>query len=349
MTEAWDDLILAGFILLPLLLARALYYFFVQRRAHQRGKAVWIVVGNGLVFFFLCSLALLGGEIYYRFFYDTTQVTDVTKTSKSWFKRHWKENSWGLRDDEEYSHRRVPGQRRVSFIGDSFTAGHGVEVEERFANLYRARRPDLEVHVLAGRGADTGHELNLLGELLGRGYQFDLVVLCYFLNDTADLLPEMNEVFRKHRLNPTSLLQHSYFLNTLYWRLTLLNDPYVKDYYNVLIRSYQGTTWETQQKRLVVMRDLIRDNGGRLAVVTWPFLNFGPEGYKARPVHEQLDAFWKELGVPHLDLLPFLEPYPARELIVNPYDSHPNPRAHAIAADAITVFLDQLLAQSKGS
>jgi hypothetical protein len=89
------------------------------------------------------------------------------------------------------------------------------------------------------------------------------------------------------------------------------------------------------------IRDTVRAAGGRLAVVTFPFMDYGP-GYKALSVHKRLGEFWKEQQVPHLDLLPVFGPFPAREMIVNRYDPHPNARAHAVAAEAIDKFLDQL-------
>jgi lysophospholipase L1-like esterase len=344
--DAWDDLVLAGFILLPLLLGRVLYALIGPRQVPQRVPVSRLLLGNMVLFLFLFSLGLLAGEIYYRFFYDTTQVHSVTKTSWRWFQRHWRVNKWGQRDDVEYTQAPAPGKRRVTFVGDSFTAGHGVEVHQRFANLYRARRPDLEVHVLADCGLDTGHQLFILKQLTSDGYQLDQVVLCYYLNDTGDLLPKLCQEFRKHTVQPSVLFRSSYFLNTLYWRWRVFQNPYTEQYYHSLIESYEGETWQLQQERLTHLRDLVRSNGGRLAVVTWPFLNYGPD-YQARSVHEKLEAFWKDQGVPHLDLLKVLGPYPAREMIVNPLDPHPNARAHALAAEAIAEFLDPLVPTKK--
>jgi hypothetical protein len=60
------------------------------------------------------------------------------------------------------------------------------------------------------------------------------------------------------------------------------------------------------------------------------------------PVHTQLQAFWAELGVPHLDLLRTFEAHPAKDMAVNEYDPHPNARAHEVAFQAIAEFLDRL-------
>ena len=56
-------------------------------------------------------------------------------------------------------------------------------------------------------------------------------------------------------------------------------------------------------------------------------------------MHEELDRFWRQLGVPHLDLLPVYAGIPGQELVVNPYDAHPNEYANRLAAKAVGKFL----------
>src|ERR1043166_10236465 len=97
-----------------------------------------LAAGNALVFCFLCSLGFLGGEIYYRFIYDTTDSFNYTKVSRRWQARHYQKNAQTVRDNVNYQLRIPPVKRRITFIGDSFTAGHGVKnVEDRFANRNR--------------------------------------------------------------------------------------------------------------------------------------------------------------------------------------------------------------------
>jgi hypothetical protein len=50
------------------------------------------------------------------------------------------------------------------------------------------------------------------------------------------------------------------------------------------------------------------------------------------------------MGVPVLDLLPAFQGRKAKDLWVSPGDHHPNERAHAIAANEIGRFLEELLA-----
>ena len=65
--------------------------------------------------------------------------------------------------------------------------------------------------------------------------------------------------------------------------------------------------------------------------------------------HDQLDHFWQEQGVPHLDLLATFSNLPPAKLMVNAHDAHPNEFAHALAAEAIDVFLKrQITNRSEG-
>jgi len=80
-------------------------------------------------------------------------------------------------------------------------------------------------------------------------------------------------------------------------------------------------------------------------VVTFPFFQSQGPHYEYQATHDQLGQFWRELGVPHLDLLPVYEGLPRSKLTVNRFDAHPNGYAHALAAAAIEEFLvDQLAA-----
>jgi hypothetical protein len=83
-------------------------------------------------------------------------------------------------------------------------------------------------------------------------------------------------------------------------------------------RPYRGALWEEQKKRLKAFRD------------------------EYQSVHDQLDQFWREQHVPHLDLLPVYKDLPPSRLTVNCYDAHPNELANKLAADALDKFLSDL-------
>jgi hypothetical protein len=342
----WDDsLVYALFLLLPLL-SGGLLLRLVRSWGHagRPRKGPLVVWANLVLSIFLLSLGLAAAETWYRVVLDTTDSFGRTRINQRWFEHHWKLNQMGYRDSVTvYPLGRAPGKRRITFLGDSFTAGHGVkEVEERFANRIRNLGED-EVHVWADLGYDTGHHIQLVEGLIAQGYQFDKVVLVYTLNDIGDLSPEWKATSEEIRSAPPPpfLIRHSFFLDTCYYRVKARLSPDISNYCQSMLQCYDGPLWEAQQQRLRILRSLVESHGGRFLVVTFPFLQHLGPGYEFRAVHAKLGKFWQDLGVPHLDLLDLYEAHRDETLMVNAHDAHPNVRAHALAAEAIQDFVQK--------
>ena len=346
-----ENLVL-GLYLLLLLLSGGLLVLFFRRLSQQASRNpqrvlrfTQLALGNLLVLATLLCLGLLAGEVYYRFIYDATDSLDYTKVSVRWFARHYHMNSWGCRDTINYANEIAPGRRRVTYVGDSFSAGQGIkDVNDLFAFRLCRDHPEWETHLVARPALDTGHELDSMASMLTNHYQADLVVLVYCLNDIGDLLPEASAAAQRVYDDADHcnwFRRNSYFVNTLYNRLSLLWNSDLKAYNHLLIDSYRGPAWQKQRERLRAFRDLVQSHGGRFVVVTFPFFDtLGPD-YPWQFVHDQLGQCWRELGVPHLDLLPVYHGLPPRKLMVNRSDSHPNEYAHALAAQAMGPFLKQ--------
>jgi lysophospholipase L1-like esterase len=346
-----EDLVLGFYVLLPILIGGVLFAFAQRLRARTGPPgALRLVVGNLLVLLLLLSLSVAGGEVYYRFFCDTTDGLGYTKVNERWFERHWQLNPAEFRDDVNYSLNRTPDKRRITFLGDSFTAGHGIKnVQDRFANRIRRAHPEWEVHVLAQPGFDTGDELKQLENSLGQQYQLDVVVLVYCLNDVVDLFPEWAEAVLRVKARAAQsgwLVRNSYLFNTLYYRFFAPRDAGAARYFDFIAQGYRGGHWEQQQQRLKALRDLVQSHGGRLLVVTFPLFQGMGSQYAYQSVHDQLNQCWRALGVPHLDLLTVYSNLPPAQLIVNRHDPHPNEHAQALAADAIGKFLQEELAKA---
>jgi lysophospholipase L1-like esterase len=327
---------------------------FVRHVKRSKVPRGWgrLALGNALVLLCLVTPVLLAGETYFRFFYDTTDSLAYTRVSERWVQRHWHVNSAGCRDNVEYSPTLKPGKRRISFVGDSFTAGHGIkDVEDRFPNRLRRAHPDWEIHVLASVGLDTGNELALMKKAFARGYQVDQVVLVYCLNDIGDLMPPQADATGRVLAeldNSGWLWRNSYMMNLWHHHYTASRDPYLGNYCSFVREAYSGALWEQQTERLNAFRDLVQAHGGHLAVVTFPFLHALGPNYEYRFIHDKLDRLWLELGVPQLDLLSVYEGLPSSQLTVNRYDAHPNERANKLAAEAIDKWLQELNATRAG-
>ena len=344
-----DDISLLLIIfMLPFLFGAGIYVFFFRRKLHKKGGWQLLLQGNLLIFLMLASLFLLAGESYYRFIYDDTDSFALTNSTNRWILRYYKTNNRNFRDSEDYSPSCPADKVRITFLGDSFTVGHGIkDVEQRFTNLVRRQNPGFEVQVLAGNGMDTGPQLKMVKGLQQQGIELQYVVLVYCLNDLSDIVPEYRQVLdRIYEHEPGYLFYNSYFLNTLYYRWVAFSDPDIKNFYQFTLEAYQNQVWEKQKQRLTDLRDLVEAQGAELLVVTFPFIHALGKDYNYAQVHQQLDAHWDSLHVPHLDLLGTYQGLTAEELRVNMYDAHPNERAHAMAAEAIGAFVNSHLEEN---
>lgn len=320
-----------------------MFFRFEKRRVHSALTPWRWLLGNALICLFLIGLVLAGGESYFRFIFDGTDAYMLSKTSVRWQDRHYRLNASGIRDSlPAYLDRIAPGKRRITFVGDSFTAGHGIQdVERRFANQIRRRHPDWEVHVIAANGWETGYHQTLLESGLSADYEFDIVVLVYVLNDISDLVPDYweNASRRIQEWQPGPFVSESYFLDTLYNRFRMSRDPDLGDYYGFVAQWYRGPVWSLQESRLRAIQSTVARRGGRLLVATFPFLQVPLSDYPFQVVHAQLDAFWTSNGVPHLDLANAFRGYSPRQLVVNRFDAHPNETAHELAAHKLETFI----------
>lgn len=332
----------AAFVLLPIAVGFCAVRFF-RSRSHRARSARWpaVLAGNGLILAFLLSLLFLGFESYYRFGCDQTDALTDTLVSTAWYARHFHTNTSGMRDNVNYPNALTPGKRRVTFVGDSFTAGFGVkDVEDRFVNRIRRLHPDWEVHAIAKPGLDTSTELLAMHNLtVSNHYELDQVVLVYNMNDIEEVMPRWIEEYKKllaDGFRKSWLCRNSYFVNLFYLRWQLRQNSYLQNYFDEVAAAYQGPLWETEKTGLNAFGNMTKIRGGRLLVVTFPFLH-APLQFKS--AHGQLDRYWQEQGVPHLDLLATFSNLPPATLVVNAHDAHPNEYAHALAAEAIDEFL----------
>ncbi len=98
-------------------------------------------------------------------------------------------NRQGMRDDRDFSYKKPDGVRRIISLGDSYTIGYEVDVDQTFsAVLERELRKaghDVEVLNAGVSGFSNAEEaLYLERELLK--YDPDLVVLSFYVNDLTD-------------------------------------------------------------------------------------------------------------------------------------------------------------------
>jgi hypothetical protein len=116
-------------------------------------------------------------------------------------------NSQGMRSDREYAVPKPPGVFRIVGLGDSFTMGYEVDLEDTYLyqleNILRERGvSNVEVLNLAVSGFGSAEELLKL-EHEGLEYEPDLVIVGYFVNDVENNLTSELFALRGDTLVPT--------------------------------------------------------------------------------------------------------------------------------------------------
>lgn len=341
---------ITGFYLLTLLVPIGLVILairlFKNREQWFQNSLVFTVIWNIHLLFTLLLIVFAIGESWYRFGVDTTDSFGLNMITTRWGKRHYVNNNFHFRDNIDWPKQTSNGKRRISFIGDSFTAGHGVaNVDDRFGNIVRKLHPDWEVHVLGKNGMETDDFRFILERMAHDAkYEIQEVVYVYNLNDIASLMPQTAQLYQRLQnleKDMGFLSRQSYLVNTWYFRLKASQYPEIRAYFDYVLSAYSDEVWPKQVQQLAGMAAFCRQNGWKFKVVTFPFLHTSGEGYQFRKAHQKLDELWAQLNVPHLDLLPIIDQHAGENLVVNAYDAHPNERAHAVAADAINTFLEK--------
>ena len=323
--------------------------WYALRSRNIRNGRVRVVTANVVLFLFMVSTAYMAGETYYRFVYDLSDSMNITLTSLKWYRKHFRYNNIGFRDNVDYSLPASERRPRISFLGDSFTAGAGINnVEDRFVNLIR-KDTRWDVQSLATCGDDTISETRVVEELFRHGYQTDFFVLIYNLNDATDLSNDGPAKMRRIIANYESgsiLRNRSYFIDTMYYRYKRQQDSQVKNHFLMLPDDYRGATWGKLTTALMHLNGLVSARGARLLVVIFPLVHAIDKnnGYPYQGIHNQMNDFLEMSNIPHMDLLEPLMKYSASELTANKYDGHPNELAHKVAAGHIRDFIAQQMA-----
>ncbi len=246
-------------------------------------------------------------------------------------------NADGLRDDALHSPK-PESLVRIAVLGDSTTFGFGVENDQTFAHqlelLLAAAAPERVVEVLnfGTSGYNTLDEALVLRAKALR-YDPDFVIVGYNLND-----PDIERVQPLHR----------FFAELAWWQDTHLYQWLARQAYERRIARYptrfhyahdpERANWRSVEEGFATIAELADEAGVAVLVALFP-VGLCNAGYRFHALHEQVASAARERGLAVLDLF---EAYAAADRAGEAYilpDLHPNPRGHAIAADALASWL----------
>ncbi len=262
-------------------------------------------------------------------------------------------NSSGIRDREEIGFDKPEGQKRILCIGDSFTFGWGVNVEDCWTRLVetelRQTLGDVVTVNCGNAGASMAEEY--WWGLRDRFHRFqpDMVVVTLCLND---LFVSNGGVAHLREKPDTGLLLLDQLQFLVQGSDPLRLDPDV-DYVDMLVNLpadhplytdarkpefFWGSG--TPQESLRQMRDWCAARDIPFAVILWPYVQgLGTDHYPFTEMHQRVAEFCQVEGIEFLDLLPKFRNVRAQDLWVTPSDLHYNPRGHRLAVGPIARFL----------
>ena len=273
-------------------------------------------------------------------------------------------NIFGFRTAYE-SLEKPPNTFRIVALGDSFTWGDKIpDTEDTWPaqlenELRQSAEPlSLEVVNLGHRGYTTANEAELL-QRLGWSYQPDMVIVGYVLNDALPSGPDferrsMEWLLPYHYLVPDPFrggaIAQSATLGIIEGRWTALRTSVPASLAYPMLYHPDSTGWRQTREAFREMGQAFDDQSVPGLLVLFP--EFVPgvwtlESYPHRQLHATVKQEALASGFLVLDLLPAFaaEGGDWSDWWATPWDRHPNPAAHALAARTVADFLaaEQLL------
>lgn len=342
-----------GVAVWSLLLVLLLVGLVWLRRAGRRRRGMRLLANLGLSLWMLLS-CLTAVELAFAAFFSESDALNFTNVARRWHEINVapQVNALGLRSRHAPATTMAAGAERIAFVGDSFTFGHGVpRMADRFSDrleaaLAAAHPGRYQVDNFGVPGHDVTAVAAQVATLFEHGYRPRLVVYVWQIND-LERLDERTWAAATGLSGQRSehwLIRDTYFFNWFYYRV-LLGSRAVSTYFDDLRAAYEGPAFARATEALDGLRALCAAHGAELRLVVFPFLHDLGDGYGFRAAHRRLVAHAAARGMRVCDLEPVLSPHRHEGLIVNPRDTHPNERAHELAAAAIGAqLLDDLLA-----
>lgn len=264
-------------------------------------------------------------------------------------------NAAGYRDLER-AQPKPKGVRRALCLGDSFTWGVGILFDDAWPQrvertLSRTRGERWEAVNLAEPGMNAVEQVSRL-ESEGWGYEPDVVVLAWVLNDSEDenaaearRARDWEEGERRPPTLADRLAARSALFRVVSTRLraTAENRRRITGYRSMYADGYAG--WVKARQALVSMGGMCRARGVPFAVVIFPlFANPLDARYPFAELHAKVAQAAGEAGARVVDLLPSYARVDWKLLVVDgTADEHPNEIAHRIAAQAIVRAVDEIV------
>ena len=298
-------------LLIVIVLVGVLLVALILQRRWKRLRSV----GKGLLVSYMTIVLLLtAGEIYFRYFHADT---DGRLASNNWMARYWHTNAQGFRD-RDWTPTEWAGKTTVAAVGDSFTAGWGIDnPADRYSDVLAAHLgSNYAVLNLGVPGASTPEELNTLRSAMNPAP--NIVILQYFLND-IDYAALTLGLDTKAPPMP-EIAQESFLENYLY---ALSDSGFGPNYWKNEYASYDNhAIWDVHAKEINDFIDYVESVHARLIIVIFPNLQ---DPVRSIPYVDRVAQVFEARG--QYDILKLFDEvarWKPADVIVEPRDAHPS-------------------------
>ncbi len=312
---------LAQVIAIILAFGAGLAWLAIQRRSVTAAK----IARGLLVSYVTIALILVLGELYFRYFHADTEGR---LASNNWMARYWAVNSWGYRD-REWTPADYADKTRVAVVGDSFTAGWGLEnPAERFSDvLANALGDDYAVFNLGVPGSSTQEQLETLQAF--PALPVDAVVLQYFLNDIDYTALRLG--LDTISSNMTPITRESYLANFIFSRF---DTGFGAEYWELAYSRYDNfAVWELHAEELNAFAQYVDDMGARLIVVIFPNMQ---DPVRSIPYVDRVAQVFEARGnVDVIKLFDAVAAWNPQTVTVSARDAHPSVEFHRYVGELL--------------
>jgi hypothetical protein len=323
-----------------LLFLGLLRLFDPTRQPASKGR---LAAGNLALSLLGLFLTFMLVEFYFKLFFAQSDGFGYTLASQNWYQRYWQENSLGYRD-VEWTPEKLAGKTEVMVVGDSLVAGSGIaNPEDRFANqLGRLLGPDYAILIVASPGWDTVDEVEAIINYPRRP---DILILSYYINDIEGTAYESGAQRPPIRRDPPAwlspLIQNSYALNFLYWRVIRLGpQEWAGIYWNDWLKKISADPeihWRHQQELLKIVEGAASEQIP-LYVVVFPNLAAVDE---SRLLTQPIIDLFRSHHIAVLDVGQLLAGRDPAKTMVNSVDAHPNEAINREVAEQLYQMMTQ--------
>jgi hypothetical protein len=302
--------------------------------------------------FAVTCLYIFAAMEYY--FYQHVHMSDgfgFTLSAQNWRSRFGSvpKNSWGMRD-VEHSASSMATKNKLYVVGDSFTAGHGINNHsDRYANIVATELgSDWEMILIAKGGWATRRQLSELAEAMTAindplSASNDIVIWQYYLNDienagmAAGIEKPSIYLTAPRLLRP--IVDNYHVANFVYWSMFRrfstreLMGSYIKFLSNCFDDSLAWNLHQRELREIVTLAEArSSQKERRMIVVVYPNLM---DIAGTREMSDSVAEFFQSYDITVINMADILSGRAVDEITVNPFDGHANEAVNRLLAEKL--------------